>query len=471
MDGYINQEEELHLKQYRMTHDSVKKLVCKLAVPTIISMMITTIYNMADAYFVGKLNSNSATGAVGVVFSLMSIIQAIGFFFGHGSGNYISKQLGKENNDEASSMAATGFVYSFLGGIFITVIGILFLEPIAKILGSTPTILPYAKDYMLYILLGAPFMTSSLVMNNQLRFQGRAKYAMFGITTGGVLNILLDPLFIFTFNLGIKGAAIATVLSQLIGFIILFIGCKRKGNISIKILKCRFCMKFVKEIVKGGTPSLCRQGLQSVSNVCLNLMAGTYGDPAIAAMTIVIKIMGFANSVVIGFGQGFQPVCGFNYGAKKYERVKEAFYFCVKFSSVFLIFISAIAYIFSPQLIELFQKGDEYVANIGAFALRMQLLTLPLTGWITMCNMMMQNIGKVVKASILAAARQGLFFIPLIFVLPILFDFTGVVIAQPIADILTFILSIPLQILVLKEINRQISFRSLEEEKIKSKNE
>ena len=461
MENLINTDEQLQLKQYRMTHEPVKKLVCKLAVPTIISMLITTIYNMADAFFVGMLNNTSATGAVGVVFSLMSIIQAIGFFFGHGSGNFISKQLGSNKEEEASKMAATGFVCAFVTGIVIAVLGLSFLNTFALMLGSTPTILPYAKEYMFFILLGTPFMTSSLVLNNQLRFQGSAKYAMFGITAGGVLNIALDPLFIFVFNMGIKGAAIATLLSQIISFALLFLGCRRKGNISVKISNCVISRRYLKEILRGGTPSLCRQGLQSVANVCLNFTAGIYGDPAIAAMTIVTKIMGFINSAVIGFGQGFQPVCGFNYGAKKYERVKEAFYFCVKVSTVFLLCVSAAAFALSPQLIALFRKGDEAVLEYGVSALRFQLATLTLTGWITMCNMMMQNIGKVFKASALAAARQGLFFIPLVFILPLFWNYLGVELAQPIADIFTLLFSLPLQISVLREINKKIAEQKL----------
>ena len=310
-------EEQQNAKFIEMTETPVGTLVCRLAVPTMVSMLVTSFYNMADTFFVGKINT-SATGAVGVVFSLMAIIQACGFFFGHGSGNYISKQLGKRDTEEASRMASIGFFSAFLFGIVFMAAGLVFLEPLARALGSTDTILPYAKDYLGIILLGAPFMTSSLVLNNQLRFQGNAFYAMIGIATGAVLNIGLDPLFIFVFQMGIKGAALATILSQIVSFCLLVAGSFRGENIHISYRKFHPDGAAFLEILRGGIPSLLRQGLASVAVICLNFAAGGYGDEAIAAMSIVNRIMMFAGSALIGFGQGFQPVCGFNYGAGLY---------------------------------------------------------------------------------------------------------------------------------------------------------
>lgn len=437
-----------------MTTEPVNKLVCKMAVPTIISMLITSFYNMADTYFVGKLNTQS-TAAVGVVFSLMALIQALGFFFGHGSGNYISRKLGAKEFEDASKMASIGFFSAFICGIFVLTFGLIFLEPLSVLLGSTDTILPFTKKYLSVILLGAPFMVSSLVLNNQLRFQGSASSAMVGIVSGAVLNIILDPIFIFHFNMGITGAALATVIGQLVGFVLLFIGTRRGDNIHIKWKNFKPSLFYYKEVVRGGIPSLCRQGLASVSTMCLNHMAGDFGDAAIAGMSIVSRITMFANSALIGFGQGFQPVCGMNYGAKLYKRVKDAFWFCVKYAFIFLIAVAAAAYIFAPETVTLFRKDDRKVVEIGMLALRFQAVVFPLNAWIVLCNMMLQSIGKAVKASIIAAARQGLFFLPLILILPRIFGLPGIQICQMVSDILTFMLAVPLGISVLKEMKEE----------------
>lgn len=437
-----------------MTTEPVNKLVCKMAVPTIISMLITSLYNMADTYFVGKLDTQS-TAAVGVVFSLMTLIQALGFFFGHGSGNYISRKLGAKEFEDASKMASIGFFSAFICGIFVLVFGFIFLEPLSVLLGSTETILPYTEKYLSVILLGAPFMVSSLVLNNQLRFQGSASSAMVGIVSGAILNIILDPFFIFYCNMGVTGAALATIIGQLAGFILLLIGTKRGENIHIKWKNFKPSLYYYKEIIRGGIPSLCRQGLASVATMCLNHMAGGFGDAAIAGMSIVSRISMFANSALIGFGQGFQPVCGMNYGAKLYKRVKEGFWFCVKYAFLFLLVVAAAAYIFAPEMVSLFRKDDRKVVEIGMLALRFQAVVFPLNAWIVLCNMMLQSIGKAVKASIVAAARQGLFFLPLILILPRIFGLTGIQICQMISDILTFILAVPLGITVLREMKEE----------------
>lgn len=438
-------------KYKELTEQPVEKLVCKLAIPTIISMLITSFYNMADTFFVGKINT-SATGAVGIVFTLMAIIQACGFFFGHGSGNYISRQLGRQDKKEASRMASIGFFSALLFGLVFAICGLLFLKPLAIALGSTKTILPYAMDYMKIILLGAPFMTASLVLNNQLRFQGNAMYAMIGILIGALLNIVLDPLLIFTLGMGIKGAATATIISQFVSFCLLLLGTLQGDNLHIRVQEFKPTLASYLEICRGGTPSLLRQGLASIAGICLNFSAGVYGDVAIAAMSITNRVMMFAGSALIGFGQGFQPVCGFNYGAKLFDRVKKAFYFCIKSSFLVLVALSILGGLFSPQIIALF-RSDPMVIEIGSKALRYQCLTFPFMGWVVLSNMMMQNIGKVWKASFLAVARQGIFFIPLILTLPHLFGLTGIEITQPLSDVISFACSIPLQLGVLREMS------------------
>lgn len=442
----MNQEE----KYIQMTTTPVPRLVCSLAVPTIISMLVSSFYNMADTFFVGKLDTQS-TAAVGVAFSMMTIIQAIGFFFGHGSGNYISRKLGSKELEEASAMAANGFFLSFFCGIVIALLGIIFIKPLSVALGSTPTILPYTEKYLRIILFGTPFMTSSLVLNNQLRFQGRASFAMVGIVIGAVLNIVLDPILIFIFEMGISGAAIATVFSQICSFVLLVFMTSKGGSINIRFKNLQVNGHFIKEIFRGGVPSLCRQGLASIAVIFLNHAAGVYGDAAIAGMSIVNRITMFANSALIGFGQGFQPVCGFNYGARLYDRVREGFYFCVKYAFVFLVLISALCGIFAPNIVALFRREDQEVIETGALALRMQCITFPLNAWIVMSNMMLQSIGKALKASVIAGARQGYFFIPLILILPICFGLFGVQVTQAVADVCTLTVSIPLSLSVLRE--------------------
>ncbi len=447
----------------QMTESNVSKLVAKMAIPTIISMLITTFYNMADTYFVGHLNTN-ATAAVGVVFPLMAIIQACGFFFGHGSGNYISKKLGQQQTDDATKMASTAFFSALIFGVFFMLVCSFFRTPLVYLLGATDKIAPYAVDYMQFILVGAPFYASSLVLNNQFRFQGNAIYAMIGITTGGILNVILDPLFIFAFGFGVKGAAIATALSQFVSFCILLSGTFKPANISIKLKNFTPCKEYYMQIVKGGAPSLLRQSLGSVTTISMNysakifcVAAGFDKEAAIAAMSIVGKITMFAYSVVIGFGQGFQPVCGFNYGAKKYDRVKKAFWFSVTVTTIFLIVAGTLVYIFAPMLVGLFNSDvpelRNQVISIGATTLRYTALTFPLVGFMVLSNMMMQNLTLAFRASFLAMSRQGLFYIPAVLILPQFLGFTGIQMSQMVSDAISFIVTIFLTVGVLKDLN------------------
>lgn len=433
-----------------MTETPVKRLVCKMAVPTIISMLISALYNMADTFFVGKIGT-SATAAVGVVFPLMALIQAIGFFFGHGSGNYMSRKLGEQNREEAVKMASTGFFSSLFCGVVLMTLGLIFIKPLAHLLGATDTILPYAMDYLKFILLGTPFMLTSLVLNNQLRFQGSAFYGMIGIGMGAVVNIILDPIFIFRLHMGVAGAALATMISQALGLLLLLIGTYKNGNVGIYPKEFSFKWAQYKEMIRGGFPSLCRQGLASVAIICLNKFAGAYGDAAIAAMSIVNRVTMFASSALIGFGQGFQPVCGFNYGAKRYDRVRVAFWFCVKLATVFLTCVGILAIVFAPNIIELFRKDDLEVIRIGTVALRAQCVTIPLMGFVIISNMLLQTIGKAVKASIVAMSRQFLFLIPALFLLGNLWGLFGIQICQAVADLCAFILAVPLSMSVIRE--------------------
>jgi putative MATE family efflux protein len=435
----------------RMISAPVEKLVIKQAVPTIIIMMVSAMYNMADTYFVSSLGT-SAVAAVGVSFSLMAIIQAVGFFFGHGAGNFISRALGARNTGDAGKMAATGFFSAFTVGAGIAVFGLVFLSPLARLLGSTATILPYARDYLRFILLGAPFMVSSFMLNNLLRYQGRAFFGMIGMVSGAALNICLDPLLIFVFHFGVKGAAFATMISQTVSCILLFVvGCGGRGNIRILPGNFSASLNKYREIIRGGTPSLLRQSVAGLAAVLLNNRAGAYGDAVIAAISIVNRVFLFTGSAIIGFGQGFQPVCGFNYGAKRYDRVKKAFWFCIRFSTALLVVLAAACFILAPEIISIFRKDDPQVIGVGVLALRAQCFSFPFFGWILMVSFMLQTMGKGIPASILAFSRQGLFLIPLIFVLVPLFGVFGIQICTPIADFCTFLLSLPLGIQTLRK--------------------
>lgn len=444
----LSQEEKVNY----MTTEKVPKLICSLAVPTIISMLVTTFYNMVDTFFVGQIN-NQATAAVGVVFSVMTLIQALGFFFGHGSGNYISRKMGERDYESAEKMASFSFFMSLFTGVVVAIVCFIFMEPLAIWLGSTDTILPYTMDYMGIILIGAPFIMSSFVLNNQLRYQGSANYAMVAIVIGAIINIGLDPLLMFVFDLKIKGAAYATIISQIASFILLIVVSNRGENIRISIKKFEFKFLYFKEIIRGGAPSLFRQGLVSIASIILNNIAADISDATVAAMSVVSRITMFANSTLIGFGQGYQPVCGMNYGAKLYNRVREGFWFCVKYSFVFLVLLSALAYVFAPDLVALF-RDDKDVIEIGTAVLRFQCLAFPLNSVIVLTNMMLQSTGKGIWATIVASSRQGFFFIPIVIILSSLFGITGLEISQTIADMCAFLLSLPVALYYMNKLKK-----------------
>ena len=424
-----------------MLNMPVSRVIPQLAVPTIISMLITSIYNMADTFFVSQLGT-SASGAVCVIFSAMAIIQAVAFTIGMGSGTNVSQALGAGDEDTAQRYVSMAFFTALGVGVALAAAGLSSIDWLVRFLGATETIAPYAKDYATYIFYAAPFMMCSLVMNNLLRFEGLSIYGMVGITTGGILNMVLDPLLIFGLGLGTAGAAIATAISQFVSFMILLIMTNTLGAaISIHPRNFRPTARMYGRIFYMGLPSLGRQGIASVSTILLNNTAGLYGDAAIAAMSIVSRFIMFINSTVIGFGQGFQPVCGYCYGAGRYSRVREAYAFCVKVSTIILLVLSVISFVFARPIVTVFRRDDPLVIEIGTFALRAQLLTLPLWGFITMSNMFTQSIGYGVRATIIATARQGIFLIPALLILPPLLGLRGIQIAAPVSDVLTLFLA------------------------------
>lgn len=423
-----------------LTQGPIAKVILTMAVPSIISMLVTSLYNAVDTFFVGQIDTPS-TAAVGVVFPVMFFIQAVAFFFGNGTGNYLSRELGARRRANAEAMATTGFVYAVLAGVLICVVGELFLNRLSLLLGSTPTILPFTRKYLSVILLGAPVMIGALCLNNQMRFQGNARFAVWGIVSGALVNIVLDPILIFGLGMGVVGAAWATIIGQAISLLVLLYLTYSPDNIPIHWRYFSGKSLYIKEIIAGGTPSLSRQGLGCVATMLLNLSAAVYGDAAIAAMSIVSRITMFVFSMVVGLGQGFQPFCGYTYGAGMYDRLRQGFWFCVRVGTIFLVVVGVVGVVFAYPIIGTF-RNDPDVVTIGGLALLLQLVTYPLNAFIMLSNMFTQTIRKPWHANLLASARHGLFFIPLILILPHWFGLLGIQICQSVSDILTFILAV-----------------------------
>ncbi len=437
---------DIQEKQYkRMTTGRVSRVVLAMGIPAVISMLVTSIYNSADTYFVGQLGT-SASGGVGIVFSLMGVIQAAGFTIGQGASSLISRRLGEKDYDKANRIASTALLLAVLFGVLILCLGLSFLDPLMRLLGATDTMLPYARAYAKYILVGAPFMVVAFVMNNLLRAEGKLKYAMVGITTGGILNMVLDPLFIHTFALGTAGAAIATALSQFISMSILLFAYVRPNFTVVRpgVKLIEFKPAMLADIFKTGLPALLRQGLASVSSIALNRSAMVYGDAAVAAMSIVSKVFMLIFSAALGLGQGYQPVVGYNYGAKKYSRVRAAYRFTLLLGIGIMTAASAVAFAFAPQIITAFLSSDPTVVEIGTLALRIQCLAMPTVPFVVVNNMTFQAVGKAAAASFLSSCRQGIFFLLFIAVLPPLLRLTGVLSAQAAADVASFLVAIPM---------------------------
>lgn len=423
----------------RMTKTPVPQLILQLGIPTTISMLTTSFYNMADTAFVGTLG-NSASGAVGIVFGFTAILQAFGFMYGHGSGNIAGRLLGQRDSLAASRIASTGFFLSFVTGLLISLLSFVFLEPLVRFLGSTETILPYAKEYLRTLLYAAPFMSAGFTLNNLLRYEGKARLAMIGLLSGAILNIAGDYLLVLVFKMGIWGAALATAVSQSISFLILlavFLSGKTQLRLSARNIDLR--LSTVSNIITAGAPTLIRQGISSVSSVVLNNQARLFGDVAIAAMSIVSRVGMFILSIGLGIGQGFQPVCAFNYGAQKPNRLKSAFSFTVIFSEIMLGALAVVGLVFAPQIVSVF-RDDPEVIRFGADALRLNcigLLFMPLS---TVTEMMYQSTGKKKGAAILSTLKVQT--ILLFWFLPGRFGAWGLQAAQPVSYVISFVCAV-----------------------------
>lgn len=435
----MNNEERFKCMRY----EKIPKLIISLGIPTTISMLITNIYNMADTYFVSQI-SLSASGATGIVFAVMAILQAFGFMCGHGSGSNISRSLGRKDEENASRFASSGLFLSFCISLVLMIAGLVFLEPLMRLLGSTDTILVEAMNYGRFIFLAAPAMVMSCVCNNILRYEGRAVYAMVGLTFGGILNMMLDPILIFVFHLGISGAGIATMVAQYLSLFILLIPFFRNRTASRLRLSyiSRNIDTFINIIVTG-SPSLARQGLNSISTAMLNMMAKPLGDAAIAAMSVVGRVSNMLFSLSLGIAQGFQPVSSFNYGAGDYKRVKESTVFTIGFGTALIAVLCTLAFVNAPLIISLF-RSEELVIEIGSAALRLMCFGLLLLPTVSVTNMLFQGIGESKKALFVACLQSGAFFIPLVVILTRAFGVNGLICATPLSYLLAFSVALPM---------------------------
>lgn len=432
----------------KMTATPVSRLIISLGIPTTISMLITSLYNMVDTYFVGTLGE-SQQAATGILFTLQAIIQAVAFMLGQGSGTIVSKALAMQDQNEASEYVSTGFYTGAIAGLILTVFGLLFLTPFMRFLGSTETILPYAKQYGFWVLFACPFTVCSFVLNNNLRYEGKAFYAMIGISAGAILNVFGDYIFIRICNLGVFGAGLSTALSQMISFGILYYYFRKMAQSSIRISSISRDVKVYLTIMKVGFPAVIRQGLSSISSGLLNNLTKPFGDAAIAAMSVVNRFTAFVMCVGLGIGQGFQPVAAFNYEAKKYKRVKDGLLFTMMAGAVLVGILAAAGFAFAPQIVFAFQESKA-VNEIGVFALRcgcVGVMFLPLS---VPVNMLFQSIRKAGLSSFLSLLRSGLSFIPVLIIGTKLWGLLGIQIAQPVADALTGLISIPFTLWFLK---------------------
>lgn len=438
-----------------MIETPIPRLVSTLAVPTVISQLITVIYNTADTYFVSHIDT-SASAAVGVAFALQSFIQAFGFGLSMGCSSLVSRKLGEKDDASAETYANSAVFAAIVMGFVLLGTGLSLLVPLMRLLGATETILPYACDYTRYILLGAPIMCVSFVLNNILRAEGEANLSMIGLCSGGIINIALDPLFIFKLGLGISGAAIATVISQTVSLIVL-LAIFRSGRSIIKLRPKAVSRRIGDywQLIKIGFPTICRQGMASVASALLNrgaaLCGGEYADASVAAVTIANKVYMLVRSIIIGIGQGFQPVAGYNYGARIMSRVKKAFWFSTAVGTAVAV-TAALTIGLNTEAVMLWFRDDPKVIEIGSLALRFACAVMPLMAYSTFVNQLYQCLGFSVCASILASCRQGIFFIPIVLLLPKAIGLTGIQMAQPAADLMTFIISVPFQIFFFRRV-------------------
>lgn len=447
-------------RRQKILTEPILPLLVKTSIPTIIGMLVMTIYNLTDTFFIGRLGNKSMTAAIGISFSFVSMIQALGFWFGYGSGNTMSRKLGEKNDKEAETFSSTGICLALIASLAVTIPLLFFTRPLASFLGgkASPELLDYSTRYLRIIILSVPPSLYGTTLYNQMRLCGNVKDGMKGLLSGMLLNMILDPVFIFVFKMGFIGAGWATFAGQVAGSLVLTILAEKNGNIPVRLRKANFSGGRIYHILAGGAPNFSRQGITSVAAVLLNIVAARYGEETIAAITIATRIAALAYMIMIGWGQGFQPICAMNWGAKEYGRVKKALYISATLGTLFLIFASILLVLSSRQISGLFSKNSD-VCDLAATILRLQCISLPVMGIYALCSMFMQNIGYYFSALLISIARQGIFYIPLLLIIPPLFNAagwnsrTGLFCVQPLADIASFLFGLLIVICSMKKSN------------------
>ena len=440
-------------KQIMLTQP-ISKVIFKMAIPTIIAFLINSIYSLADTYFVSSLGTN-ATAAVSVNASLDQLIMMCGSMLAVGSNSYIARLLGSGDEKKASKVLSTAFFLAASLGTLLMVLGIAFMTPMVRLLGATPTCEQYSIDYATYVLLAAPFMASNFVMNQCLRSEGSATLSMIGMGIGGVLNCVLDPIFIFSLNMGVAGASLATAISKLVSFVILIFPYVTKRSIlRLSIRNFHFCTDIIGEIVSVGSSSMFRSGLAVVAGILLNDIAGNISDSVLAGIGVTTKIMMFPFSIILGFGSGFQPVAGFNWGAKRYDRVMASYKYASNVALIGSVAMAVILAVLYDPIIVLFAGTDPEMRTIGGLSILSQCIALPIHAWVAMVNMLCAGLGNAKGAFLLSTSRQGTCLIPVLYPLAYFFHAYGVASVQAVADVLSLALAIPIAVYMVRRIKQ-----------------
>ena len=450
MGNDYEERSDIKMTQYdKMTKTPLVKLIVSLGIPTTISMLVTSLYNMADTYFVGTLGE-SPQAATGILFTLQAIIQAVAFMLGQGSGTMVSKALADRDKEEASEYVSTGFFTGIFFGLAFSIVGLLFLTPLMRFLGSTETILPYAKQYGACVLLSCPVVMGSFVLNNNLRYEGKSLYSMIGLVSGGIINILLDYLLVMVFEFGILGAGIATAASQTISFSILLFFFRKMGESKIRFSSMSRKANTYFTIMRVGFPALVRQGLASFSGGLLNNITRPYGDAAIAAMSVANRFSHFVMCVGLGIGQGYQPVAAFNYQAKYYNRVKKGLLATMGIAFCMVACLAIPSVIMAEHIVYAFQKSPA-VMEVGVLPLRAACIGAMFLPFSIPVNMLYQSTRQVKASTFLSMLRNGLMLIPTLLITTHFWGLLGVQISQPLADIMTGFVSIPFVVYFLRK--------------------
>ena len=453
MSNHAQSQEQ---RRAMMLNEPISRIIPKMAVPTIVAFLISSIYSLADTYFVSSLGTN-ATAAVSVNASLDQLIMMCGAMLAVGANSYIARLLGEGKEKKASQVLSTAFYSAFGIGALLTVFGTIFMTPMVRLLGATPTCEAYAIEYATYVLYAAPFMAANFVMNQCLRSEGSATLSMIGMGFGGILNVILDPIFIMPWglNMGVAGASLATAISKWVSFgILIFPYLTRRSLLHLSIRNFSPAKDIVTEIVSVGSSSMFRSGLAVVSAILLNSIAGSISDSVLAAVGVCTKVMMFPFSVILGFGTGFQPVAGFSYGAKRFDRVRESYRFASVVAFVGAAIMAAFVAIFADTFMVLFAGTDEEMRRIGVICMVSQCISLPVHAWVAIVNMLCAGLGNAKGAMALATSRQGSCFLPILYPLAWMFGAYGIACVQAIADVLSLILAIPIMRKTKKSLNQ-----------------